>query len=190
MAKLTNMGESTKSSRSTAVMVASVILTVVLAGGAAFFYGRSLVSLPAAVVPCIALGFAASYFMKGISRRVSGSDSFIANYLFQGALLSALACFMFLGGNYTIGSDDTHREVAVVERLYSKTEHSTRRVGRRYVRTGEPYKVYYMELYFSNGRQKEIRLGRNGFGTLRKGEKIDIELSEGIFGIPVIKSGI
>ena len=114
MAKLTNMGESTKSSRSTAVMVASVILTVVLAGGAAFFYGRSLGSLPAAVVPCIALGFAASYFMKGISRRVSGSDSFIANYLFQGALLSALACFMFLGGNYTIGSDDTHREVAVV----------------------------------------------------------------------------
>lgn len=184
------MGESTKFSRTAAVMVATVILTLIIAGGTAFFYGRSLVSFTGSVVPCIALGFAASYFMKGVSRWVSGSDSFIANYLFQGALLSAVASFLFLGGNYTFGSDDTHREEAVVERLYTKTEHTTKRVGRRYVRTGEPYKVYYIELSFRNGRKKDIRLGRKGFGGHRKGDTLELELAEGIFGIPVIKSGI
>ncbi|MEZ3597585.1 MAG: hypothetical protein K1V81_00670 [Paramuribaculum sp.] len=184
------MGESTKFSRTTAVMVATVILTLIIAGATAYFYGRSLVSFTGSVVPCIAVGFAASYFLIGIGRRLSGSDSFIANYLFQGAFLSAVACFIFLGGNYTFGSYNTHKEEAVVERLYTKTEHRTKRVGRRYVRTGEPYKVYYIELSFGNGKKKSIRLGQKGFCGHKKGEKLDLELAEGIFGIPVIKSGI
>ena len=189
-AKILNMNEKGKSKRATVVMIIAVVLILVLAGGAMFFHSRSLVPSSYIIFPTVALGFIFSYLLKGVAFKISGNRNFLINYLFQGVFLSALFSFLILSGNFSIAGTGHHTEEVTVERLYTKTQYKTRRVGRRYVGRGEPYKVYYMEIVFPDGKKKEVHIGQKGFGRNKKGEKFKLEIENGLFGIPVIKTDI
>lgn len=98
-------------------------------------------------------------------------------------LLCALLCV-----NY-FGADDTtqHTENAVVERLYSKTRHHTKRVSRRTVGVGEEYKVYYAEVSMPSVANKEISLNLRQWQKLHKGDTIRVQVAQGALGMPVMK---
>ncbi len=184
------MADKGKSKRSTAILIVVILLTLILGGGAAAFLQLSLVHPVRILLPAIGVGFALAFAIRKPVARISGSGNLFLNILFAGMLLSSLLSFGFLGTNFWLSGEDPHTETITVERLYSKTFHRSRRVGRRYTTTGEPYKVYYMEARFSDGRTKELRLGQSGFGKRKKGDRLEIEIDKGFFGIPVIKSKI
>lgn len=190
-AKIAKMKQTTKlPKRPATVAIAVFILTVISGGGAAFFMGRTLMSAMYIVVPSVAFGFILSYLLIGVSYRISGSRNFLMNYIGAGVFLSAIAALMFLMGNFTLKGTERHIEEATVERVFSRKEHHTRRVGRRYVSSGQSYKVYYMELVFRDGQKKQIRLGRNPSQRYRKGTRLELSVEKGLFGIPVIKSDL
>lgn len=179
-----------KSRRGTIVLIAVIFLIIVFGGGTTAFLQLSLVHPVRILLPVAGIGFVIAFLLRKAEVRVSGNDSLTLNVLFAGLLLSSLLSFGFLGINYWLAGKDLHKETITVERLYSKTFHRSRRVGRRYTTNGEPYKVYYMEAAFSDGRTKEIRLGQRGYGKRKKGDRLELEIEKGFFGIPVIKSDL
>lgn len=189
-AKIINMSEKGKSKRATIVLVLAILAIIILSGCAMCFFERTVVTAINVVLPAISVGFIVSYLCKGLAFRVSGNRNFLINYIVQGVLFSALFSSAFLIGNYTLGGKGLHQEEVTVERVYSKTQHRPRRVGRRYVGQGQPYKVYYMEIAFANGNRKEIRLGQTGYHGHKKGQKLRLDISTGLFGLPIITSGL
>ncbi len=179
-----------KSKRATIVLIVTILITLILGGGTAAFIQLSLVHPVRILLPALGIGFAAAFLLRKAAVRLSGTDNLFLNVLFAGLLISSLLSFGFLGTNFWVAGKDHHTETITVERLYSKTFHRSKRVGRRYTTTGEPYKVYYMEAAFSDGRTKEIRLGQRGFGKRKKGDRLELEIEKGFFGIPVIKSDL
>jgi len=102
------------------------------------------------------------------------------------------SCGIFLaaiyGLNYAFTQQSSqHAEHAIVKRKYTKTRHHQKRVSRRVYRQGSPYKVYYMELHFENGREKTIQVSSKRFYSIRSGSTIPLTVESGLFGIPVIK---
>ena len=184
------MNEKGKSKRATRVLIISIFAIIILGGCAMWYFERTVVAPGAVVLPAICAGFIASYLCKGLAFRVSGNRNFLINYLVQGVLFSAILTSSFLVGNYTMGGRGQHQEEVTVERVYTKTQHRPRRVGRRYVGQGQPYKVYYMEIAFANGNRKEIRLGQSGYQGHKKGQKLRLDISTGLFGLPIITSGL
>lgn len=172
------------------MIVAAIFAIVFLAGGAAALFHLSLVRPMNVVLPSLAAGFVAALLLRGTRANSSGTGIFLVKYLLQGALFSSLIAFAFLGINFAVDGKGIHKETVTVERLYSKTFHRTKRVGRRYVGRGEPYKVYYMEVSFTDKKTKVIRLGQSGYGKREKGDRLELEIGEGFFGIPVIKSDL
>lgn len=184
------MIEKGKSKRGTIVLILSIFAIFALSGCAIYYLERTVVKPLSVALPAISVGFIVSYLCKGLAFRISGNRNFLINYLVQGVLLSALFSSAFLVGNFTLGGKGQHQEEVTVERVYSKTQHRPRRVGRRYVGQGQPYKVYYMEIAFANGNRKEIRLGQSGYRGHKKGQKLLLDISTGLFGLPIITSGL
>lgn len=93
-----------------------------------------------------------------------------------------------LAVNY-FGSDDAslQTENAVIQRLYSKTRHHTKRVSRRTVGVGEAYKVYYAEVDMAGATVKEISLNLKQWQRLHKGDTIKLQVARGALGMWVIK---
>ncbi len=184
------MSEKGKSKRATIVLILSIFAILALCGCAMYYFERTVVKPLSVALPAISVGFVVSYLCKGLAFRISGNRNFLINYLVHGVLLSTLFTSVFLAGNFSLGGKDRHQEEVTVERVYCKTHHRPRRVGRRYVGQGQPYKVYYMEIAFANGNRKEIRLGQSGYRGHKKGQKLLLDISTGLFGLPTITSGL
>ena len=102
--------------------------------------------------------------------------------LAAGVLLAA-----FYSINYWGRDDDTsHIEKVKVTSRYYKLHHRTERNGRRSYSRGAPYKVYFIQVTFPDGRTKDLQLPYSEYSRLRKSDIIDIELATGFFRIPVI----
>lgn len=119
--------------------------------------------------------------------RLTGSSGFLFNYICHVAFATGL----FLAGFYVLNRvfvdhSTEHEEKAVVTRHYSRERHKTRRSGRRYVSTGETYKVYYIEVGFASGMTKEIEVPAARFHRFHTGDSLRFELGKGLFGIPVV----
>lgn len=88
--------------------------------------------------------------------------------------------------NYAF-ADDERIEKAVVEKKYYKVHHKTRRVSRKRFTQGEPYNVYYMRVRLGNGETEEVKIDCNKYNRLHKGDTVTLSVSDGLFGIQVIK---
>ncbi len=184
------MSDKNKPKRPVIILIITILLTMMLGGGAIYYFSLTIVSPLVVVIPAAAIAFMVAYFLREKLCRLSTSDSKVLNILVATLFFTSLLTCGFLGANYSIPGTGLHKEEVTVERLYHKTRHHTRRVGRRYVANGEPYQVYYMEISFSNGNKKEIYLGRHGYKGYRRGRTLTLEIETGALGLPVIKSGL
>lgn len=98
------------------------------------------------------------------------------------ALLCATLCVNYFGAD----EQTSHRQPAVVERVYSKTRHRTKRVGRRTITTGQTYKVWYADLKVSPICTKQLSLTHSQSQKMHAGDTIGIEVCCGALGLPVI----
>lgn len=113
------------------------------------------------------------------------------NILCGAVATTPLLLLIFYGSNWLGASSDTiHTEQVTVESKYYKQRHRTRRVGRRYVANGEPYKVYYATVAFPDGFKKEVGLTYSRYRTIRKNQQLTVEVTTGLWGVRVLKSHI
>lgn len=171
------------------ILVGVIISICMLCYGAAFaLVSRTLITgwIPFAISFVLALISGSTLWKIWI--RITESENFWINYLCHIAAATGIIATLLLGCNYFFADEDTlHTENVTVERKYYKTRHRSRRVGRRYTTNGEPYKVYYMEIRFSDGRLKEQSLSFDEYRKTKKGKNLEIPVEKGLFGINVIK---
>lgn len=74
-------------------------------------------------------------------------------------------------------------EKGVVTRLYTKTRHQTKRVGRNHYVQGQPYKVYFMDVEFEDKNSKSIEINHGKYKKVSKGDTLGFVINKGLLGI-------
>lgn len=125
--------------------------------------------------------------LKGVWRKWLQTESGWTPPVTHFAAFILGGCALLLALNY-FGADDStiHREEATVVSKTSHKRHHSRRVGRRRYTTGEPYYVYDLNLRFSDGRTKSIRVEAAQYNRTRTGATLTLQMERGLLGWPVI----
>jgi len=77
---------------------------------------------------------------------------------------------------------------AVVARKYTKERFRTKRLSRHRSVRGEKYTVYCVDIELPGGWTKHFEVDAGEYARIRKGRKFDLDVEEGLFGVPVIKN--
>lgn len=166
-----------------------ILLAIAGYGAAVGIYSLTVISPLVPVMVGLAGGaFTGTLFWKYWIPITSSSRfyiNFIVNIFVSAGILSAL----FLGINmWGANRNDLREEKVVVERRFSETHHRSKRVGRRYVTQGEPYKMYYIEIGMPEGKKKKLAVGYSDFRRIRTGDSIMISVNKGLLGFPVVRN--
>ncbi|MBD5307840.1 MAG: DUF2500 domain-containing protein [Bacteroides sp.] len=169
------------SKKSTILLILSVLAVMVLAGTTLFFYSHTFVSLK------LLLGLAATggAIGAGIGFYVRQNRKWIGlltGFGFGGLIL---ACALLTANSVWKDAGSEHEEMATVARKYTERRSKTRRVGRRYVATGEKYTVYYVTLQFENGMTKDVQVNVKEYSRTRTGSCQKVTMTRGFLGWPI-----
>lgn len=169
-------------------MVLAALLIFACLGVVAAMYRRTVVEawVPGGIALALAalLGF-------GLRRRrtdfIWTRDNVMNSLVVLTLLASAIAALLY-ALNFMFSDPSSRRlECATVGRTYTEVHHRTRRVGRRHVRQGEPYNVYYVEIVFPGGQHKRQQITRSHFDRIQACDTIGLWMEDGLLGFPVIK---
>lgn len=150
--------------------------------------GITLVSMWIPWTICGSLALISGITLWRLWIKLTDSSRFIVNYICHVVWACGFFLFVFFFSNEMFADRDTiHVEKVEVVRKYTEQRYRSKRVGtRRYVR-GEPYKVYFIEVKFPDGRLKARELPLKEFNLRRKGEILDYNVEMGLFHMPIIK---
>lgn len=124
----------------------------------------------------------------GIWRWLTRSEKFLPNYMVHSVCTGILGLSLFYICNYAFANDKNGKtRNCVVEKKFTRVRHKSRRVGRNRYTQGEAYSVYYIKIRLENGLTKELQTERNRYAGLHRGDTLKLPVSDGLFGIPVIK---
>lgn len=182
---MTSKRKSTDVKRSL-LLVAVGLVAIILGGMIVAFQGITIGNVWIIAAGALAIGLFSSLTLYRAWAVITGSPKFWVNYAVSVVMDVLVLMNIFYGLNYLLAEKESHREPAVVERLYSETHHKSRRVGRnRYVQ-GEPYKVYRAEVRFQSGKKKELSMPFARWRRMHTGDTLHFNLSKGGLGMPVI----
>ncbi len=172
------------------LMILLVLVAMAAYGCAIALYGMTLVDWR---VPVIAGAGGAAITGVVLGNKwnfLTRSHSYPLNFCVHFFFTAGICIALLLGLNFWGASDSGgHKEMAVIVRKYSETRHRSKRVGRRYVAQGEPYKAYYAEIAFADGRHKTMGVSVSRYRGMHQGDSIPVTIKKGVFGWPVIKYG-
>ena len=141
------------------------------------------------IVPAVALavGLATGLHMWRIWRRVTGAQSMPFNYICHAVVTCVMLSFLFFWVNDEFSDRDAaHTERGVVSAHFKEERHRTRRVGRRYVNTGEKYYVYSLEITLPSTEPKRISVTYDRYRNVRDGDTVTVPVREGFLGITLL----
>lgn len=120
--------------------------------------------------------------------RITGFTNFLPNYLCHSVCTGVVGLALFYVCNYAFAADEGgHTEKSVVKEKFTKVRHKKRRVSRNRYVLGDAYYVYYVKVKFDNGLDKEFQVDCTRYRRLHEGDTLMFSVSDGCFGIPVIK---
>lgn len=167
-------------------IIVLVLLSLIFYGGAMGIYGMTIVNPVWVIIISVMVAAMSGVVLWRLWPCVTGSERFVWNFICQTLFAAGLLMFVFFAGNYFLPSrSDAHQEKVIVEKVYSEERYRSKRVGRRYVR-GEPYKVYYMQVEFQDGRRKDLSITPGKAARLHKGDPLTLNVRKGFLGVPVI----
>lgn len=142
---------------------------------------------PVALSLIVALGSGKFLWKKW--RSLTDYDNVWINFGLHVITVTALILGGFYIGNYFLGDRDTvtYQDVAVT-RVYREQHHKTRRIGRRVYGQGAPYWVYKADIELPHGEYKSLRLTKQKYDLLSKGDTLGLAIRDGFFGTTVIDS--
>lgn len=171
------------------ILIGLIVLIVIGTSGIAMaLHGETFVSPWLPGLLALALGASTSLVMWKWWIPLTGTDSRLFNTLCHIVTVASVAIAAFYGANYAFADRSTHHtEMAVVEGRYSETRYHSRRVGRRVVGRGEPYKVYHIEVCLTDGQKKRLSVPFGRFRRIHTGDTISLPVEQGALGFPVIR---
>lgn len=169
------------------VRVLLILLAMMLAGGFVVLRSKTIVDSWIVVTVSVVAAFPVSCIL---ARKDKALVSF-GNLFLRIAVWFVFTSTFFSGAFYIVnfvGADkeESFDTSAVVEHKYYEIRHRTRRVGRRYVATGETYKVYYADLRLDNGYLATIPLTGRQISEVRQGQHMGVSVAPGCLGFPVV----
>lgn len=165
-------------------LIASVVAAMVIYGVAAWLFGMTLVE----VWKVLACGAAVALLTLIPLRRGRGAVWCVAYIILVAGLMADLT----LGVNYWLRDEQGSTDVICeVVGLYSETRTRTRRINRRIVGRGEPYRVYYMDVRMPDGsvRKRQLTLSRYNRMSRRRVSKVKVRVTPGFLNWPLVDFG-
>lgn len=157
-------------------------LIVFLFAGCYFLLSEVLSSQWIVVVISMILSLITSWPLMKFCKWLTGISNPMVRYIINFVALSSLFVVIILTVN-KVTSQQIEMQKGVVERLYTKTRHRTRRVGRRTYAQGPAYKVYFMDVEFGDDRTRSLEIKKKNYDDLSKGDTIGIRIKKGKLGI-------
>lgn len=171
----------------TITLIILLAITIISLGLAVVLQGKTLVEWwkPVAIclIPAVIVGLTAANAM----RRLTGRNRRWLN----AAAMSVLSFSLILGAFYTINFCKTTGSSAVtyhaeVIQKFTRERYDMKRVGRRTVR-GKKHKVYNVVIELPGASMKKFAVSSRQYAQTRVGQRLKVEVRNGLFGLPVIK---
>lgn len=165
-----------------------ILLAISGYGVAVAIYGVTLISPVWPILVGLAGGVLTGTLFWKYWIHVSGTSSFYINFLINIVATAGIWAALLLGINmWGARSESGHDEKVVVERRFAETHHRSKRVGRRYVAQGEPYKVYYVEIAMPDDRRKKLSVGYSEYSRICTGDSVTVSVNRGLLGFPLVR---
>ena len=170
------------------VLIGLTVLTLlVMSGWAMLLYSGAVIDWWIVPAVAFAVGLATGLHLWRMWRYLTGSQSMAFNYVCHAVFTAALLSFIFFLLNDTFSDRDTaHTERGVVTAHFKEERHRTRRVGRRYVATGEKYYVYSLRVNLADTDPKIISVNYDRYRNVRDGDSVSVPVRTGLFGIKIL----
>ncbi|MCM1140656.1 MAG: hypothetical protein NC221_08180 [Duncaniella sp.] len=124
-------------------------------------------------------------------RCITGFKPRWINYLCGVVSLTGILTAIFLTLNFSLADDSTiHEQEVKIDRKYHKVRHHIKRITRKSYAQGEAYNVYFIQIQFDNGMNRDIIVSFQKYRKLKVGQKMNVKIADGLFGIPVMKRHI
>lgn len=169
------------------LIVLVLFLAIALWGMVIAFHTMTIDNLWVTMGASAAIGLFSGFLFWQKWQRFTRIRYFIPNYAISAIFMTALVADLFYGINFVFADKETSTETATIERLYSETHHHTKRVSRRTVVRGEPYKMYYVEVKFRTGKRKTMTMPVRQWSRMHRGDTLRIKISKGLLGMSVIR---
>lgn len=143
------------------------------------------------IVPAVTLtvGAATGLHMWRMWRWLTCDDGKWLNYACHTVIAAVFLSWMFFAANNLLADRSSERiESGVVEGHYREERRKTRRVGRRYVASGEIYYVYKLRIVLDNGESKFITVDTRRYSHVHNGDSVSVPIKDGLLGITVIQT--
>lgn len=170
------------------VWISLLVLTMLaLSGWAVALYSDAVIDWWLVPSAALAVGLATGLHMWSIWRRVTGSQSMALNYICHAVVTGIVISFLFFFINDEFSDrDGEHTEQGVVTGHFREERHRTRRVGRRYVATGEKYYVYRLEVKLPSTDPKMISVTYDRYKSVRDGDSVSVPVRKGWLGVTLL----
>ena len=164
------------------------LLTLIGYMSAAVLRNYTMVSFPVVMSASFMAGAMIGVAAAPVIARLTRKPWIALNAAIGTAVATGVVAGAFFILNFALADTSTaHREQAVIERKYRETRYRQKRVSRnRYVR-GEPYYEYYFDVRYANGATKAMLVRADRYRRLDAGDTINVDISRGLFGFPVVK---
>lgn len=164
-------------------------IVLIVSSGMAYYFGtKTLVDLWIPWSVSFSLALLSGIFAWRIWIPLTSAKRFIINFPIHLIGVTVIFGFLILAINYTLSDIRTRTVVnAEVCSRYTKTRYHTKRVGRHYTAKGNPYKVYYIEIEFPDGRKKESGVTLSQYNRIKKGTQLRVVVENGFLSMPVMK---
>ena len=171
------------------ILIGLTILITIFGYGTIFaLSSETLISPWLPVSASIIIAILSSIKIGGYWEYISTNSNIWLNRTIHVITTTAIVGGAFYSCNYLFDNDSTrHKEQVVVENRYHKVRYRSKRITRRTYTRGEPYKVYYIDVQFSDGRKKSLSVPFKRYKRIHTGDTISLNIATGLFGIPVIK---
>lgn len=173
-------------------LVCGLILGGVILSVALLFHILSTCGtlLALVTIPCAMVSVALHPFVGHLWGWMFDTGRLRTPFAIVAALLLGTPFFTaaYYGTAYVIAAASGGTESkAIVERLYQETRYRTKRVSRRVVTRGTPYKVFVAELYIPSYRQSvKLDIKKAEYQHLSAGDSVNAKVSSTLPGVLVV----
>lgn len=161
-------------------------LLLFLAGGIGAMLESTMVNPWIFFGVVIALGVASGAVLHRSWGKLTGSGKLYLNFPLHVVVFTIVMSAALLMGNYfATDFDRLPAGRVIVENRLTKTRYHSKRVTRRTYTRGAPYKVYYLEISFPDGKRKEVYVKKSLYDKARKGDTATVSIGRGALSFPV-----
>lgn len=165
-----------------------VLVMLALSGWTVMLYSDAVIDWWLVPAVALAVGLATGLHMWRIWRRITGSQTMALNYVCHSVVVTVILSFLFFFVNDEFSDRDSeHTECGLVTGHFREERHRTRRVGRRYVATGEKYYVYRLQVKLPSTDPKMISVTYDRYRNVRDGDSVTVPVRDGFLGVTLLE---